>query len=389
MLINPGFKQAVIYGSVHTEISITWFDGGGSGHTITAASVVSESLTIDNAICDGTEFKFGGCIASALELDISSEHDLTDRYITVSCTQTATMPLYPGTNVFPGANIFPGGVSYSQSFYLFSGVVFSCKLSKNRLTRHLVAYDFFYSKGMENCIGVYSGLFSGGTVTLGDLRAAIITAYNFTEAQTVTLPADSFPIHQLPDDITELTVNDALRMIGEFNGVFLRLNGHGDIEYISIGGTASPEIYTYYIDAEAEDYTVLGYDSVDTHSVGIYGLYADAPQDDIYDLYNDLVTTGYVASATEPGDQFSPAWLAVRDNIYPNYNISAHTPFTLRAESRLWVQPGDRVSFDLIWYAPDGNGVVSKRTKTVNGIMLSRRIKGIQAMTDELKSLEN
>lgn len=389
MPINPGFKQAVIYGSVHTDIFITWFDSGGSGHTVTAASVVAESLSINYALCDETEFRFGGCIASTLELDLSSEHDLTDRYITVSCTQTATMPLYPGTNVFPGATIFPGGVSYTESFYLFSGVVYSCKLAKNRLTRHLVAYDYFYSKGMINCKGLYDSLFSGGqAVTLGDLRAAIITAYNFTEAQAVTLPADSFPIHQLTDT-TELTINDALRMIGEMSGVFLWLNGHGDIEYISIGGSSSPEIYTYYIDAEAEDYAVTGFDSINTHSVGFYDFYPDAPQDNIYDLENPLCTTGYVASATEPGDQFAPAWNAVRDDVYPNYNISSHTPFILKAETRLWVQPGDRLQFDLIWYAPDSQGVISKRTRTVTGVMLSRRIKGIQAMTDEIKSLEN
>lgn len=388
MPVNPGFKQAAIYGSVRTAISIIWFDGEGIGHTITAASVVSESLALDSSICDGTQFRFGGCIASKLELDISSEHDLTDRYITVACTQTATMPLYPGASIFPGAALYPGTASYTESFYLFSGVVYSCKLAKNCLTRHLVAYDYFYSKGMLNCKSLYDGLFAGGqTVTLGDLRAAIISSYHFTEAQTVTLPADSFPIHKM--DVTDLTVSDALRMIGEFNGVFVRLNGHGDIEYISVGGTASPEIYTYYIDAQAEDYTVSGYDSIDTHSVGIYGFYPDAPQDDIYDLENPLCTYGYVASATQAGDQFTPAWNAVRSGIYPNYNIAAHTPFFLSAETRLWVQPGDRVQFDLIWYAPDGQGIVSRRTRTVSGIMLSRRTKGIQAMTDEIRSLEN
>lgn len=388
MSVNPGFKQAVINGTVSTAITIKWFDSGGHPTTITSESIVSESLALLSAICDGTELKFGGCIASTLELDISSQHDLTDRYITVSCTQTASMPLYPGANVFPGANIFPGGATYTESFDIFSGVVFSCKLAKNKLTRHLVAYDYFYSKGMKNCIGVYKNLFSGGgTVTLGDLRAAIISAYSFTEARSVTLPADSFAIHKM-DDLTELTVSDALRMIGEFNGVFLRLNGHGDIEYVSIGGEDdTAEEYTFYIDAEAEDFSVSEFDSIYTN-IGTYILYADSPHENPYPLDNPLVLAGYV-SPGETGDHFSDAWSDVRNGIYTNFHMLPFTPAMLRAETRLWVQPGDRVQFTLIWYAPDNLGSIVRRTRTISTIMLSRRIKGIQAMIDEIRALQN
>lgn len=387
MDINPGFKQAALYGAVTNELTIRVFEPDGTVKTvITNKHIVSESMKLTGAICDEPELLFGGCVASTFEIDISSKYDIHDRYITVYCAQTATMPLYPGTQIFPGAELYPGRISYTVSFPLFSGDVFSCKLAKNRLTRRLVAYDRFYSRGMRSCKGLYDGLFAGGSaVTLGQLRAAIIQAH-FTEAQSVTLPADSFVIHKMETD--ELTVNDALRMIGEMSGVFLRLNGHGDVEYVDIGTAGEVEEYTFYIDAEAEDYTVTGFDGVETKTLGSYWFDTEPPDPVTYALDNALVTAGYVSSATATGEQFEPAWNGVRSSIAPNFAVE-YIPFSLKAQARLWVQPGDRVRFSIKWYSleeQDGAEVTVEHTKTVESVVLSRRLTGIQAMTDELSA---
>lgn len=390
MSISEAFRQAVLNGTVTSQISITVFeDGQQERETITNRHITSESMKLSQSVCDEAGIRFGGCVASTFEIDVSSKFsDLTGRYITVNVTQTATMPLYPGAAVFPGADVFPGGAVYTQTSPIFSGDIQSCKLGKNRLTRHLVAYDRFYGRGLRSCKELYDRLFSNGaTVTLGQLRAAIISEFGFTEAQSVTLPADGFVIHKMETD--ELNVSEALRMIGEMSGVFIRLNGHGDIEYVSIGGTSAAEQYDFYIDADAEDYAVTGFDSVDTHSIGMYDMFADSPQDKPYDLDNPLVLAGYVSPAAV-GDQFRDAFYAVRDAVRPNYTI-AYTPFDLKAQARLWVQPGDRVQFNIRWYSLEvdpetGAETATAHTMTVNSVVLSRRITGIQAMTDELEA---
>lgn len=391
--VSAGFKEAAVYGSLKTRLEITVYNTDGStvDQVISNKQIVSESMTLSQGICDDTELRFGGCIASLFEIDVSSNIAITGKRIRVQAYQTATMPLYPGTNVYPGATIYPGGAAYTVVFPIFTGVVDSCALSKNRLTRHLVAYDDFYKLLGENCADWYKSLFSS-TVTLGSLRTAILTRYGITQADSgASLPADPFVLHKM--DVDEITAAELLRMIGEFSAVFMRLDGAGELRYISISADrlATPEEYRFYKDAEAEDYDVSGFDCIETRSLGTYDLIDDSPQDVPYILDNPLVTSGYVASATQTGDQFQTAWDAVEGDVSSNYQIEC-TPFTFKAQSRLWVELGDPITFDIRWYALTINGTTETtvtNTDTVESVVLSRRIKGIQAMTDEFRALQN
>ena len=385
---STDFKNAVINGGLfETNLVIKVFsitpDETGVYPVeffITNTQIVSESMKLTQAICDETDLKFGGCIAGSFEIDISSSiTDLTGRYITVDCSQKARDAQ---------------GNVYTFDCYLFSGEVFSCRYSKTRLTRKLIAYDRFYWRGQLNCAGVYSSLFSNGaTVTLGTLRGALLSHFDIRQAANgssepiVPLPADGYVLKKDDDLGKSMTLSDALRMIGEMNGVFLMLNGHGDIEYITISGNPSPESYGYiYKSAEAEDFIRMGFDAFETYSLGVYDLIG-IDQEHIYGLDNPLVTSGYQDPSRLPpdADNFRIALNAVKSGITPNFQIS-YRPFSMKTETRLWLQPGDRISFTLDWFSVTAQGSVQEHTQTVTSVLLSRRITGISAMTDELSA---
>ena len=413
--VEQGFKLAAINGVINTELMIRVFDT--EQINIFNNQIVSESMTITQALCDDSKIRFGGCISGSFEIDLSYPDDLSKKYITVMCMQTAIIPTYPGAHLYPGVYtsgepwttsyeyraVYPAFTIYKKCFALFSGDVFSCKLAKNKLTRHLIAYDRFYWRGSIDCTAFYNSLYANAeTITLAQLRTAILTQYDLRQAEivrqaeenetdydytaVVPLPADNFLVYKMDTD--SITVGDILRMIAEFNGVFMRMDGLGNIEYISIGDSTAgePEIYEFYADAQAEDFTDHGYDCFDTHSIGVYDIIPNSNQERPYDLDNPLVTTGYVQTILEPGTTFSSAFNAVKSAIAPNFQYT-YRPMELKVRTWLWVQPGDRVRFVIKWYSIEGEGEnehTVTHVDTINSIILSRRITGIQAMTDEL-----
>ncbi len=385
--VPEAFKIAALNGSIlNTELDICVFGAGENGANLHLKNqhIVSESMNVTQAVCDEESLKFGGCISNGFEIEISKNVDLTGRYITVSCTQTVLMPTYPGAHLLPGAQVYPGYSKYTQSFYVFSGDVFSCKFSKNRLTRTLVAYDRFYSRGSPECSDWLSGVFGNSdTITLGQLRSAVVSKMGLTEAEPgTTLPADSFPVYKLEREVTLL---ELLKMTAEFNGVFLWINGHGDLEYLTFSDVLQNEKYEYYMKAEAEEMNCPGFDCLET-DLGVYNLFGTG-QNYPYYLENDLVTNGHTTAAdVEPGAQgsFQTEFDNVKSSISPNFQNVVYRPAELKAPARLWVRPCDRIIFPIRWYSLDDNGDVQEHNSTINSVVLSRRITGIHAMTDEI-----
>lgn len=385
--VSGNFKFAAINGTTHNELDIIVFgyNADGSNLNIHNKNIVSESMTIEQAICDESDLKFGGCIASSFEIELSNTPDLTGKYITVRLTQTAQAKLYPGIQAFPGANTYPGGIKASHTFALFSGEVYSCKSSKNRLNRKLVAYDRFYWRGSIDCTNWYRSLYSGKVqISLHELRKAICGKFGLVEAdESVTLPADSLNVKMIEDNVT---VADLLRMICEFNGVFLFFNGSGNLEYRSLNKeTAATEEYEYYIDVEREDFTKTAY-------TGVYfnlskGGWAWSWGDDeslYFEEDNTLITTGY----DDPyllGTHLGGLGAVIK----PNFNIE-YTPLTLSAQCRLWVQLGDRVKLKVKWYSLEtdsgGNEYSVEHEDELYSYVLSRKISGIQALKDEISA---
>ena len=384
--VDNNFKYAALNGTAHNELHIEVFgyNPDGTNLHIYNRNIVSESMTIEQAICDESDLKFGGCIASSFEIELSNTPDLTGKYITVWITQTAEAKLYPGIQAFPGTDTYPGGMRGRCTFALFSGEVYSCKSSKNHLTRKLVAYDRFYWRGSIDCTNWYRNLYSDKVqISLYDLRKAICSKFKLIEEyENTALPADSLNVKMIDGNVT---VADLLRMICEFNGVFLFFNGGGNLEYRSLNkDTAATEAYEYYIDVEREDFVKTAYTGVYFNlSKGGWAWNWGSDNESLYfEEDNILITTGY----DDPyllGTHLGGLGAALK----PNFNIE-YTPLTLQTQCRLWVQLGDRIKLKVKWYSletdSNGNEYSKEHEDELYSYVLSRKISGIQALKDEI-----
>ena len=176
------FKQACLNGSVENQLVINIpDDNSGTVYQIFNDEIVSESMKLTQILCDDSDLKFGGCIASQFEIEVTKNIDLTGREISVWLYQTAVMPTYPGSQTYPTTisstediTTYPG-LTVCEGYngnpiWLFTGKIYSCKLSKNRIIRKIVAYDNFYWIGTVNCTNWYRSLFeNSSTITLGKL----------------------------------------------------------------------------------------------------------------------------------------------------------------------------------------------------------------------------
>ena len=344
-------------------------------------------MMIEQSISDDSDIKFGGCIASRFEIDIANMPDLTGGYITVFFTQAFTAPTYPGAHLYPGV-AYPGGYAGNQEFAVFSGDIISCKLNKNRITRHLVAYDRFYSRGQIDCTRWYQSWWGNATWhTLGDLRQAVLSRFGINENNPgEALPGDNLEVAKFDGT---LTVIDILKTCCEISGCFMYFNGNGNIDYIYINsekytGGANTEEYTFYKDFEYEEYEKQRFSHLLVQGFAGGSVLVDCRDEgvelerNVYAIKDDILTTGYTADSwVDPPN----GWTAIATPIFGTdpFNV-AYTPCRLTAGSRLWVELGDKILVHQTVYDEQG----SSTAETVESIALSRTIKGINALTDDI-----
>ncbi len=388
------FKQACLNGSVENQLVINIpDDNSGTVYQIFNDEIVSESMKLTQSLCDDSDLKFGGCIASQFEIEITKNVDLTGRGISVRLYQTAVMPTYPGSQTYPNANDSNEIVTYpgftmckgygGKSISLFKGMIYSCKLSKNRIIRKIVAYDEFYWIGTVNCTNWYRSLFeNSSTITLGKLWEELLKKFKFRKAaaiENLTLPANDLLLYMTDD---EVTVGEILRQIMEFSGCFCFIDGDGFLDFISFrdyNQLENYEIYHYYIDVETQDFTKTGYTGlyIAGFEDGTGRYYFDSSSDENYYFLEDIniITKSYKAR------YFDPEFQKIKSLLNSYFSV-IYDPINLKSEYRSWVELGDKIQVYVTWY--DLNG--EQHHKTFTTMVLSRTLSGIQAITDEITS---
>lgn len=391
--VSDGFKTASLDGTVHRELRVYVFGETGIDVTISNNNIVFESMRLTQAMCDEPDLKFGGAVSSSFEIDTFGINDLTGRYITVTLIENALMPTYPGEHCLPG-EAYPGYTEYSESFNIFSGEVYSCELSKNHITRHVVAYDRFYWRGGINCAEWYSDtsnafwhIYPGVSycsTTVGELRKALCEHYGIIEAYpTDILPADNMEIEQVTGKVT---VGELLNALCEMSGVFCVLNGSGNIEYHTISENSDitnirkpgTENYGFtYADCEYKEfekqYTGMAYRGKNGHWYGL------SEGNSFYVLDGNIIVGSYSDYTSWEIEMGDIDW----HHLLKYIRFNSYTPMNLKVPYRPWVELGDKITFSVHFYEPNGNGGYTDVTKTITSYVLSRTISGIQTMTDE------
>lgn len=397
LTVSEDFKNACLLYPARTELDICVIGAGenNSDLHIYNSNIVSESMKIEQSVCDEADIKFGGAISSSFEIDVFGVPDLTGQRITVTVTQSVAIPLYPNM-AYPGENIYPGRKVLSEGFKVFTGNVFSCKFNKNHITRKIVAYDDLYWIGNVNCAEWYDSVHRQSVETpytmVENLRKALCRKYGIVEQYPDdVLPTDNIYIEKADGKIT---VNEVLRCICEMSGVFCFLNGDGKLEYhtISENGNStniqkpSTESYNFrYSDCSYEEYQrqLAGmYHRAQDGTVNWFG-WDNPSSPEMYFLEDNQIVDaygGYTSWSEQIGreDDGVQIW----QKIYNNLNFAPYRPMTLKTPCRLWVQLGDKITFKVHSYEMNGD-LLTSTEKEITSYVLSRRITGIQALNDE------
>ncbi len=397
LTVSEDFKNACLLYPVRTELDICAIGAGenNSDLHIYNSNIVSESMKIEQSICDEADIKFGGAVSSSFEIDVFGVPDLTGKRITVTITQSVAIPLYPNM-AYPGENIYPGRKVLSEGFKVFTGNVFSCKFNKNHITRKIVAYDDLYWIGNVNCAEWYDSVHRQSVETpytmVENLRKALCRKYGIVEQYPDdVLPTDNIYIEKADGKIT---VNEVLRCICEMSGVFCFLNGDGKLEYHTISENEnstniqkpSTESYNFnYSDCSYEEYQrqLAGmYHRAQDGTVNWFG-WDNPSSPEMYFLEDNQIVDaygGYTSWSEQIGreDDGVQIW----QKIYNNLNFAPYRPMTLKTPCRLWVQLGDKITFKVHSYEMNGD-LLTSTEKEITSYVLSRRITGIQALNDE------
>lgn len=343
--------------------------------------IVSQSLRLNQSICDSSVFKIGGCIASQFEIEVTDRNIKKGDKIEVILDQDVNYQLYPSSELYPSNNLYPGLQKISDlNNMLFCGTVYSAKFTKNRITKKIVAYDDFYLVGSVDCTNWYKKLYLNAAneyLTLGTIRAELLNNYFHGRYDTnLVLPADALRVKMISGQVTVL---ELLRQICEINGVFGFVKGNGTIDFIKLRDTTNDVIpkyehYNYYIDLEYEDFTANLYDGFYicgfTNGNGFYDL---SNSSEYYYLIEDIP----LITENETTQGFGQEWSNLDKFGYNNIIGEEFKPFEMKAEYRSWLELGDQIRVDY----RIGNDVGN-----FDSYVLNRTLSGLPAIRDEISA---
>ena len=379
--------------------------------TLLPSQIVSESLEIDQSICDSDEIVIGGCIPSQLRLSVMNiTQDLTGKRIVVKIRGLyRSEPLYPSTTLYPAEDLYPGySIEQTDQYVLFAGDIISYKRSENKRFRRIVAFDRMYYASTVRCkqatydyINTYWD--SGSQVVPVDMKINNLLSH-LRRKWKVTLPSNistdfinyetTFsmnPVHFDKVVDKDFTPLQGLRWVCELNGAFWIEDMPTDLS----GDNATPRnILLYnnqtvrhnintYSKLDYEDYSVKGIRIAEFFaSEGTRSLTIEKTPSQGYSVYSSDNGLTKSVNGVQQG-AFSSIYDVV-NNLKQTDRILGYVyeyrPFKASIFNRWWVQVGDRVKLPV-----NDDSLVN-----VQSIVFSRKVKGINSMkvTIEAKGLE-
>ena len=171
---------------------------------VSNTNIISESMVLNEALCDEETLEFGSVFASRFEIDIFNvDADLMGYYLKVYMTISDT----------------------SYKMPLFNGVVESAKLKNNRKQRHILAYDDIYNILDTDVTSWYLSLANENSTmsyTIKDFRELLMN-YLGLDFEEKTLVNDNFLMF-IQTDKQDITARDLLHDVCEINGCFGRIS---------------------------------------------------------------------------------------------------------------------------------------------------------------------
>lgn len=364
------------------------------------SNIVSESLEIEQSICDDKEIKIGGCIPSQLTLSlVDIAEDLSGKQIVVTAQAKYYGDLYPSASLYPREDMYPN-VCFTDQYVLFVGPIYSCKKTSNYRIRKLIAFDRLYYPSTILCKNrVYNYLHLYDPQTAPDYTFLDIMNWFFPKARlsfdrsgfinrnTVLFLNDTY-WQDLADDNT--TFLEFYRWLCELNGVFLIEDAPTEIS----SARAHPRVIFPYQNMNTvyviSSYAINGFDYDDFITKEIrWGQFKFNKSRrrvffhvDPYEGYSRYYSDNPVLNSIADWSYVQP----IIENLEEDYstdhtakitgNVYRYRPFKASIFNRWWVQVGDRIRL------PTNDPEVP----FVESIVLSRKIKGMYGLTVEIEA---
>lgn len=405
--------------------------------TLSPTQIVSESLEIEQSICDKDELVIGGCIPSKLQLSVMNvSQNLLGKRIVVKVSSKYSCSYYPssGGGLVPKTTLYPSETLYPSfaddqtgQYVLFVGQIVSYKRSDNKAFYKIVAFDRMYYASTFYCkeatYNYINGLFWDRPPEAGDpqtmhlnnlihllFKKGKISNPGFSDYINYLIAFDIEPSCFDKEIDKEFTPLQGIKWICELNGIFLIEDMP---ENLSADKATPRNVILYrnqnlrysintYSHLDYEDYIVKGIHEVTFCAHGYekneFATIRMNPTKgfSIYNSDNGLTRSMRTASNSSSSPTAERSIYTAVTNLRahgsagsaspvnePNRilgDIYSYRPFKASIFNRWWVQVGDRIRI------PTNDS----RVPNVDGIVFSRKIKGINAMmvTIEAKGLE-
>lgn len=367
--------------SIDKQLNIVSEDGDIN---ITNTELNSEKFELTESLCSETELVFGSCEASVIKFTVSNTFlPMKNKMLTVSMT-------------------LDGHVN--EPYQIGKYRVYSDKPTADRKYRDVVAYDLMYEILNVDATNWYANVFpvrevkkeDGKTETVYDPVTLRYFRDNFfkwldIEIEQISLVNDDMLIEKTIDvqmfgeNATYITGKDILNSVLEVNGCFGHFGRDGKFHFIylkqSIQGLyprndlyPSDDLYprdpkstrigkSFYISAQYEDYLVKSIDGLQ-----------------IREKENDIgVIVGGTSNPYIIEDNFlfygkgTEELTGIANNILSKIRGIVYRPFTADCKGNPCLEVGDAIR-------------IPTRYEIIESYILSRTLKGIQALRDSLEA---
>ena len=333
--------------------------------TITNTELHSQQFELNESLCSESELRFGCCEASSIKFKISNVFtSMKDKWLNVS------MVLDGHTD---------------EPFQIGRYKVYSDVPTADRRYRDAVAYDAMYDIINANVTDWYNTILpdKDSTVTMKQFRTSFIQHFGL-EQEEIDLVNDSMTVEKTIEP-SEISGRDVITAICEINACFGHINRNGKFQYIYLeqdiqGLYPRNDLYPaddlyprdpkstrigkgLYISCSYEDYLVKTINKLqirqEENDIG----YIHGSGDNCYIIEDNFLVYGKGTEQLK----------VIGENLYGKITGIIYRPFEADVKGNLCFEVGDAVR-------------LTTRYEIVESYILSRTLKGVQALRDSFSA---
>lgn len=365
--VSEATKQAFLTDSVHKSYRVYFPE---LDLTFTNESIVKESLSISEALMDGSNIEFVGCIAASLKIklyNVQANVKGKHIYVYVTAGETDEVPI-------------------------FRGKVESAKIQAEHAFKEIEAYDEIYYAGQKEIATWYNSI--SYPTTLGSIRTSLQTQLGLNTDSGVTLINDGITIPEKQyENAQSIKAISILKSICQANGVFGAIRKtDGKFEYRELGAAYDPAIlgddfflgpdtyltssvngrngyftFNFYKEAEYQEYEIKPVQRVQIRQSEEDPGYTTGGSGNKYIIQGNIFTYGLDQSVLQ----------TMANNILSKIGKVSFHPCDIKTIGLPFLEPGDVISYPIRkMFVGDGSYNVN------TFIVIERTLSGDQLLTD-------